>query len=299
MRGESSRMEAVLGGMRGRVPELSRLALVPLVLLAVVVCAGLGLVGFRLIAASGAFDVERIEVQGAGGAEARVRDAVQASVGGTSLLQTDPAALAAALATLPQVRSASVDRAFPQTVRVTIVPERAVAIAPNGSERVVLAASGRVLGPVTPGTLGLPLIAAAPGDLPAVGGSVQSAAVLQELRVAAAPRRGLRFTAIGFTADGLTGRTAQGLDIRLGDDEDLAAKLRVARSVLRRAGAGADYIDVSVPGAPVLRQSAGEPLTVDAPPPVAPALPTGADGDAGGNWSSGASPAESIRTLFG
>ena len=121
MRGESSRMEAVLGGMRGRVPELSRLALVPLVLLAVVVCAGLGLVGFRLIAASGAFDVERIEVQGAGGAEARVRDAVQASVGGTSLLQTDPAALAAALATLPQVRSASVDRAFPQTVRVSIV----------------------------------------------------------------------------------------------------------------------------------------------------------------------------------
>ena len=148
------------------------------------------------------------------------------------------------------------------------------------------------------GTLGLPLIAAAPGDLPAVGGSVQSAAVLQELRVAAAPRRGLRFTAIGFTADGLTGRTAQGLDIRLGDDEDLAAKLRVARSVLRRAGVGADYIDVSVPGAPVLRQSAGDPLTVNAPPPVAPALPTGADGD-GGNWSSGASPAESIRTLFG
>ena len=55
---------------------------------------------------------------------------------------------------------------------------------------------------------------------------------------------------------------------------------------------------VSVPGAPVLRQSAGDPLTVNAPPPVAPALPTGADGD-GGNWSSGASPAESIRTLFG
>jgi cell division septal protein FtsQ len=201
--------------------------------------------------------------------------------------------------TLPQVRSASVDRAFPQTVRVTIVPERAVAIAPNGSERVVLAASGRVLGPVTPGTLGLPLIAAAPGDLPAVGGSVQSAAVRQELRVAAAPRRGLRFTAIGFTADGLTGRTAQGLDIRLGDDEDLAAKLRVARSVLRRAGAGADYIDVSVPGAPVLRQSSGDPLTVDAPPPVAPALPAGADDGASGNWSGGASPAESIRTLFG
>ena len=71
---------------------------------------------------------------------------------------------------------------------------------------------------------------------------------------------------------------------------------------LRRAGpadgVGADYMHVSVPGAPVLRQSAGDPLTVNAPPPVAPALPTGADGD-GGNWSSGASPAESIRTLFG
>ena len=298
MEDERHRMEAVLGGMRGRVPGLSRLALLPLAALALVCCVGLGILGFRLVAASGAFDVEQVEVAGGGPSSQLVRAAVLKQVGGQSLLRVDPGAVAATLAALPRVRSVAVDRSFPNTLSITVVPERAVAIAPTGDGRVVVAASGRILGDVTRGTMTLPVIAAAPSDIPGPGGYITAAAVRQELAVAAAPRRGLSFQAIGYGADGLTGRTRNGLDIRFGDSADVGGKLKVARSVLRRASSGVQYVDVSVPAAPVMRQDTPDALTANAPVPTAPAV-SAATVDDVGSWSAGASPAESIRTLFG
>jgi len=298
MQGERPPMEAVLGDMRGRLPGISRVALIPVVLLAIVCLGALGVFGYRLISASGAFDVEQVHVTGAGTATTTVQRAVLQQAGGHSMLEVDPTALAAALATLPRVQSATVDRAFPNTLEIHVVPERAVAIAPTADGRVVLSASGRVLGPVARGTIGLPVIAAAPADIPGVGGTVTSAGVRQELKLAAAPQRGLRFQVIGFGQDGLTARAANGMAIRFGDSEDVGTKLKVARSVLRRADGTVQYVDVSVPAAPVLRQDAADPLTANAPPPTAPAIVADASGGAAGSTGS-ASPAESIHTLFG
>lgn len=300
MQRERSTMEAVLGDVRARVPALSRLALASLALLGLALLALLLVLGFRVIAASGAFDVEQVEVRGAGRTAPAIQDAVVGAVGDTSMLHVDPHVLARRLEALPRVQSAQVDRVFPTTLRINVVPERPAAVAMAGRERVVVAASGRVLGPATDGTSGLPEIAAAPSDLPGVGGRVTAPGVVQELRVAAAARRGLRFVAIGYGADGLTARTAAGLDVRFGDAQELALKLKVARTLLRRSATGVRYIDVSVPTAPVLRQATADPLTADAPPPMASSAAASGD-DAGGlgGWSPGASPAESIRTLFG
>ena len=165
MQGERPPMEAVLGDVRGRLPGVSRVALVPLVLLAVVFAGGLCLLGYRLVGASGAFAVERVEVSGAGPATQAVQNAVTTRVGGSSMLDVDPTALAASLSALPRVRSATVDRAFPHTLAIHVVPERAVAIAPTGDGRVVLSATGRVMGGVTRGSIGLPMVAAAPSDI--------------------------------------------------------------------------------------------------------------------------------------
>lgn len=291
-------MEAVLGGMRGRVPGLSPLVLVPVAVLSAICLIAIAVYGVRVIAASGAFDVEQVQVTGAGSAAPSVRDAAYAEVAGRSLLDVDPQAVAAALAALPRVQRVTVDRAFPHALAISVVLERAVAVAPSGDGRVVLAASGRVLGRVRAGAMSLPVIAAAPADIPAVGGTVTAPGVRQQLALAAIPHRGIRFAAIGYSQDGLTGRTPAGLSVRFGDSSDVGVKLRVARSVLRRAAGGVQYIDVSVPGAPALRQDTADPLTADAPPPTAPAV-TAASIDGAGGWSGGASPAESIRTLFG
>ena len=298
MGGERPPMEAALSDMRGRLPGISRVALAAVALLGIVLLSAIALFGYRLIAASGAFDVSRVEVTGAGMATQAVQRAALDQAGGTSMLNVDPSALAQQLAALPRVQSATVDRAFPHTLAITVVPERPVAIAPTGSGRVVLAASGRVLGEVTRGTIGLPVIAAAPADIPGPGGVVTAPGVRQELALAAAPQRGLRFQVIGYGQDGLTGRTANGMSIRFGDSEDVAVKLKVARSVLRRADMGVQYVDVSVPAAPVLRQDSPDPLTANAPPPTAPAIVADAGGGAETSTRN-APPAESIRTLFG
>jgi cell division septal protein FtsQ len=276
-----------------------RAALVPLALLAAGIVVGLGLVGFRAIEATGSFGVDRVEVVGAGGGNVAgaVRKTVFATTGTTSMLSINPAAVAAAVASLPRVQTAFVDRAFPNTLTIKIVPERAVATAPTLQGRVVLAASGRVLGPATAGAMGLPVIAAAPSDIPGAGGTVTAPGVMAELGLAAARSRTLRFRAIGYGQDGLVGQTAQGVEVRLGDADQLATKLKVARSVLRRAGTTVQYVDVTVPAAPVLRESAADPLTANAPAPTAAAV-MGDTTDLG-TWIAGATPAESIHAVFG
>jgi len=277
--------------------QVRRAALVPLGVLGLLIIAGLGLVGFRGIEATGAFNVDRVQVDGAGSIAGTVRKTAFATVGDTSMLSVSPAAIAMAIASIPRVKAAYVDRSFPNTLTIKVVPERAVAIAPTGSGRVVVAASGRVLGPVTGGSMGLPFVAAAPSDIPGVGGTVVVPAVTAELALAAARGRSIRFTAIGYGQDGLVGRTAHGAEIRVGDGDQLGVKLKVARSVLRRAGQDVQYIDVTVPAAPVLRQGTPDALTANAPAPAVVSITA----DAGnlGTWVAGAAPAESIRTVFG
>jgi enoyl-CoA hydratase len=105
-----------------------------------------------------------------------------------------------------------------------------------------------------------------------------------------------RFTAIGYGEDGLMARLADGPEMHIGDVSDLAVKLAVARSVLRRGSDKASYIDVTVPTAPVLRERVPDAGTVNAPVANPKPLPTSSDT---ADWIAGAAPAESIRTLFG
>lgn len=285
---------AAVAPVEQRLRGLPRITLVPLAALAVLLVGVACMLGYRALDAISAFDVHRVSVVGAPRAAGDVRAAALDAVGDRSLLTVDGDAVAAAVEGLPTVRSAAVDRAFPNTLRVRVVPERAVAVAPAPGGPVVLSATGRVMGPA--GRVRLPIVAAAPADLPGVGGSVTARSVLDQLALAAARARGVRPAAIGYGEDGLVLRTAQGVDIRIGDAREIPIKLKVARSVLRRAGSGAQYVDVTVPTAPVLRAADPDPRTINAPATSAAALPP--VGDLGA-WVAGAAPAESIRTLFG
>lgn len=285
-------MEAVLGShARGR----SRALLVPAVALGVICIVGLGALGYRAAAASGGFAVERIDVAGDAAQAPAVRLAVRERIGDASLLEVDPAAIAAAVAALPGVRRATVDRAFPGTLAIRIVPERPAGIVATRHGSLVVSASGRVIGPARRGAQ-LPVLAAAPADIPGIGGVIASPSVLDEIAVASTATRGVRLDAVGWTDDGLVARLASGGQVRFGDAADLARKLRIARAVVRRAGdAPLRYVDVSVPDAPVLRVETADPLTRDAPP--APAPRTAGSGSVGASGTG--TPAEHARQLFG
>ena len=283
-------MEAVLGGVRDGGRRRARL--VPVAVAALLLGIGACALAYRAAAASGAFDVSRIQVVGAADAAAQVDAAARAGIAGRSMLDVDPAAVARAVAALPGIQRASVDRAFPATLVVHVVPERPIAIVRTSAGGRVISATGRVIGPAA-GSARLPAIAASPADIPGVGGAVRSTAVLDEVAVAAAPHAGLRLRSIGYTGDGLVAQLRDGTQIRLGDGTNAARKLRVAHAVLRRAAGPVEYVDVSVPDAPAVRAGTPDPATTDAPPAPAPPLTGQSAAPTAGT------PTENARAVFG
>lgn len=276
---------------------MRRAALAAIIVLALLIVVGAGLLGYRLLDRSGAFAVERMQIVGGNQSlTPSVRTETLQAIGSASLLTVDTATLQAALEGIPGVRTAAIDRAFPSTLRIQIVSERAVAVAPTGKGLMVIAATGRVVGQAGKGSASLPVIAAAPSDIPGLGGVITAPAVVKEVRLAAAQSRGFRFVAIGYGDDGMVARTAQGIAVKFGDPTDLAAKFAVARSIFRRTqGQNVVYINVTVPTAPVLRLELPDQITANAPATTLAALPPVGDL---GVWVAGSAPAESIQSLF-
>src|SRR4029077_16795511 len=105
------------------------------------------------------FAVGRIEIAG-GSPEVRhqVRRTL-APLMGSSLLALDGPSLERRVEALPTVVSVGYDRAFPHTLRLTLVPETPVAVLHRGTETWLLSGRGRVVVRIRPRTLpGLPRI---------------------------------------------------------------------------------------------------------------------------------------------
>ncbi len=226
--------------------------------------------GYVALRATSAFSVDRITVSGAGDPAVAddVRAATAAAIAGRGLLAVDPATVARSLALLPAVTAVRVDRAFPHELRIAVVPEVPAATVTTAAGRVVIAVSGRVIGPATSMTR-LPALDAVGATLPGAGGDV-GAMLGDQLVLAAAllryPR--LHATGVGETEDGLVARLGGGTEVRLGDAASLVAKLGLAVEILQGRPTRVDgtpeptrYVDVSVPEHPVVRLLVGDAAT--------------------------------------
>jgi cell division septal protein FtsQ len=223
---------------------------------ALVVIAG-GLYG--LARQTSMFALQRIEVVGASPELAgRVQVSLR-SYEGRSLLAVDGAAVEQQLDGLAAVRSSVVDRAFPHTLRVHIVPELAVAVLRRGVDSWLVSARGRVISTIPRGThRALPRIWLPPRTEIAIG------ALLADDPGGLAARSLAAFVASGFprrvsfvrALDGqITLGLRGGLEIRLGAPVDLRLKIAVAHGIvpvlaLPSAG-GPEYLDVVVPERPI------------------------------------------------
>lgn len=200
------------------------------------------------------FSVRTIEVAGApAGVSAQVKRSLRATEG-TNLLKFDMGASEQTVLALPTVAGVRFDRAFPHTLRVVVVPERAVAVVRQGANSYLLAESGRVMATVER------------RDRPAlariwitrdvklqVGGRAEG-----DLRIAVsavAPLVGSGFpgrvNSVTTTPTSLTLRLRSGLEVRLGDPLDVDLKLAVAARVIPLLTSDTTYLDVSVPERPV------------------------------------------------
>ena len=204
------------------------------------------------------FAVRQVEVQGAPPRVSTRVESALAPLAGKSLLSVSAADIDRALAGLPDVQAIGLDRAYPRTLRVTVVAERPVAVLRRGADAWLVSERGRVLRelPETRPAL-LPRIWVARLAAPRDG------TILTELE-ARAPAQALgTVVAVDRTFAGRV-REARarggevdlvlrsGTEIRLGSPHDLPLKLAVAREILATLVApGAGYVDVSVPERPV------------------------------------------------
>jgi cell division septal protein FtsQ len=227
-------------------------------------------VGFALLATalllylgareSGIFSVRSVEVVSEPAGQARAVRQALAPLTGTSLLEVDEDLIARRLEGLPQVHLLGYDRSFPATLRVRVSVERPVAVLRRADENWLVSGRGLVLRKLERKLRRpLPVVwvphASEPevGTILGAGEPAHAVAALAEAR-ARLPRFSETIWYVAPETDGLTIVMRDRVEVRLGNDLELALKLRVAQSVLRAVrstGTSAAYVDVSVPERPV------------------------------------------------
>jgi cell division protein FtsQ len=235
-------------------PELARLAPSGRSLLVAVAVAGCAALVYLAARETSVFAIQTVAVRGAPPrVAAEVRRAL-APLDGVSLLALGRSDVDRRLSALPDVASASYDRAFPHTLTVVVVPEQPVAIV-RGSGSWLVSARGRILGPVAHGALpALPRIWMAAGTDVQVGATLAPDSGARAAAALAVARRvgfDARIGSVTLADGALTFKLKSGLELRLGTDDEVALKLAVAAKILPVVGAGATYLDVSVPARPV------------------------------------------------
>ncbi len=219
---------------------------------------GLGIVAVALGAYAVAretslFAIRAVVVRGGSPAvDAQVRRALAPLVG-TSLVGLDGTAVVRRVEALPTIVRASYDRAFPHTLRVTVVPERPAAVLRAGSAAWLVSVSGRVV---------VPLAAHADAQLARIwlpaSSSIRVGEELAAARGGAAARAlghagpfASRVLTAAYAGGSLVFTLRSGIELRLGDLSQFPLKLAVAERTLPLLPAGSTYLDVAVPERPV------------------------------------------------
>lgn len=202
---------------------------------------------------TGLFAIDRIEVRGASPqVSAQVRRALGSLVG-TSLVGLDGTAVLGRVDALPTVVRASYDRAFPHTLRLTVLPERPVAVVRSGPTSWLVSLRGRVIERLwSPPYPDLPRIWIASGTPIRLGAQLDAAgAHVAAHAVGLAGGFATRVATASFADGSLVFRLRSGFELLLGDPSDIRLKVRVAETTLPAVPAGTTFLDVSVPGRPV------------------------------------------------
>jgi len=180
---------------------------------------------------------------------------------GEPMLDVDTGGAERRLLRLPWVATATVDRGFPNTVKIRITERTATAVAarPAGGW-VLLDATGRVLAerPDRPAGLAEVIGAGAP---PVPGAGFEAAGPALDVVAALPDELRKQVTDATLAGDGVTLHTGS-REIRIGPPTQLAAKVAALSVLLARVGnRSVAAVDVRVPQAPVVVPTAATPAT--------------------------------------
>ena len=254
--GRARAREAVAELPRLRRIEWAKLAPSGASLAAGFVLVALAVGGYAVARETPLFAIRHIEVVGGSPAvREQVLAALRPSLEGRTLVGLERRDVDRPLVGVADVAAARYDRAFPNTLRVFILAERALAVLRRGAESWLLSARGRVLRQLPKGARpSLPRLWVPKTVEVGVGDVVGDATAARGVRALAAAARtdlpvGVR--TVRLDPGETTVILRNGLQVRLGRDNDLRLKLAVAASVIPQLAATTTYVDVAVPDRPV------------------------------------------------
>jgi POTRA domain, FtsQ-type len=216
------------------------------------------------------FTVRAVEVEGAPPALSREIRTALAPVVGRSLVGLDGDEVVARVEALPQVADATYDRSFPHVLVVRIRREVGRAVLRQGRSSWLLSARSRVIRAVPIGShTGLPRIWVQRSVAVRVGSRLRDAAARRSVNSLGPLRESpLPLAVHAVDARGpLLYKLGRGIELRLGDDTDLALKLAVAAKILQALpapDAGQHlFLDVTVPDRPVMGSTVNSKVEVE------------------------------------
>ena len=194
------------------------------------------------------------------GAQHTSASEVQSVVGldsSDNLLLVSTSEIAQRMKTLPWVKSVTVDRKLPGTVKVSVTERKAAAFLAVGDEHFTLDRKARVLAAGAVGE-GLPVLAGLQMEAPEPGESLASPELrgaLEALGSLSNRQRADVRAVFAPSMERVTFQMSDGIQVRYGAAEDMASKNEVLAGLLRRLrgeGKTAFYVDVRVPEAPAV-----------------------------------------------
>jgi cell division protein FtsQ len=206
--------------------------------------------GYMLARETSLFAINRIEVQGGSPKVVRQVRGALASLDGTPLVGLDGSAVLRKVDALPTVVRARYDRAFPHTLRITVVLERPAAVLRRGPDSWLVSVRGRVIerlpsraDPTLPRIWVSARTPVADGATLVAGGAGVAARA-----VSLAGHFAARVAAASYSDGALVFHLRSGLQLLLGAGGDIKLKVAVAERALAAVPTGTTFLDVSVPG---------------------------------------------------
>jgi cell division protein FtsQ len=209
--------------------------------------------GYLIARETSMFAIDRIEVRGGSPQVAgQVRQAL-ASIAGKSLVGLDGSAVLRRVDAVPTVVGASYDRAFPHTLRITVVSERPAAVLRRGPDSWLVSMRGRVMERLASTALPrLPRIWISTRTPVRTGADLTTAgAGIAAHAIGLAGAFADRVASVSYTDSTVVFHLHSGVELLLGAGGDVKLKVAVALRVLAMLPTGSTFLDVSIPGRPV------------------------------------------------
>lgn len=219
--------------------------------------------GYYAVRSSPVFDVREVAVTGGDPAlNAAIQAKTEDATAGRSLLAIDSSSIQRAVEALPTVRSATVDRSFPNALSVSIVMYHPAVAVTTGHHTYLVADDAHVIAAVKQAPAHVVAVALPAGAKLAVGQTSTDrnlAAALWLLRSTPTwfSHKFGRISQVTPRAGTVTATVGSHMQLRLGTPDQLGLKMQVVTRSLGRLDAHdrstIKYMDVSAPGRPAFK----------------------------------------------